>query len=244
MALQPASLPAEYHPSPPEPPEAVIAAAAEEIRGALIKGELDAESGERTIGVSEVCAGFSFAGLPKLGDRHYYPWAVKRLIDAGLVEVLMRPIPVLDPNDAGNWFPRSDEVPSPAYFLRSTPELWRRWRVGMPLLEPSAAPARVAECVTVPTCDPPVARPRWDSGDRTLYFGRRLVKSYDKHSALSQVAIIEAFEEQNWPRAITPPDKVRDVGTTVRDLNRSLPKDSPISFSRDGTGKIRWAVSS
>lgn len=84
-------------------------------------------------------------------------------------------------------------------------------------------------------------RPRWDAGGRTLYFGDRPVKRYEHHPADAQVDVLDAFEKVGWPDAIASgleDDKKRN---TIRDLNKSLGVESPITFHGNGTKTgISW----
>jgi hypothetical protein len=85
-------------------------------------------------------------------------------------------------------------------------------------------------------------KPRWDADARTLWFGKTAVKRYGRHPAENQILVLAAFEELGWPQAIDDPLPGGKLIPTVRDLNKSLGKGSPIVFGRDGTGeRITWS---
>jgi hypothetical protein len=103
--------------------------------------------------------------------------------------------------------------------------------------------------VPVPTAALPVL-PRWDPDSRQLWFGKRLLKSY-RQPALSQVAVLVAFEETGWGAHIDDPlppgpgdrpeDRSLRLHDTIHNLNRGLPAGT-IEFHGDGTGRgVRWA---
>lgn len=83
--------------------------------------------------------------------------------------------------------------------------------------------------------------PRWDAESRTLYFGDRLVKRYDRHPANAQTPVLQAFESAGWPDSITFVFEEGQRGNTIRGLNKSLGKRTPITFHGTGTGDgVRW----
>lgn len=240
VTLVPTDLPTECEPEPPEPPHTFIVEAAEAIRQALVNGTLEPGSGRRTIGLSEAYSAVTIAGQSRQTAEHTARWAVKRIVGAGLVEVLERLPAPIDPNDVNHWFPRSDHESPRAIFLRSTPELWRSWTLGEPILGTSGS--TVDGPRTGESSQEPQPKPRWNADERTLYFGVRALKRYSRHPAEEQIAILEAFEKEQWPGSVQmPAGKKETLGYTVRDLNGSLPPGSPVRFHRDGTGTgVRW----
>lgn len=236
------TFPAEYEPEPPEPPEALVAEAAEVIRDALVEGRLDEKSQQREVRFHAACTGFPTAAAPKVGVRHYFRWAAKRMFEAGLVDVLRYDPDPPRADPPGKYYP-PPSLPDPdlptEYALRSTPELWRRWTIGVPILDAYGVAA------SVPMSGAPTnqhqTKPRWNGEERTLYFGDVLVKRYSGHPATEQISILEAFELAGWPTTVRLPEKKRKLQDTVRDLNKSLSEASPIRFHRDGTGEgVAW----
>ncbi len=87
--------------------------------------------------------------------------------------------------------------------------------------------------------------PEWRSAERDLWFDGVLVKKY-RQAARNQSKILEAFEEEGWPREIDDPlpferglDPKARLRQTVKDLNSST-KNAGIRFSvtraREGVG--------
>src|SRR5262249_6386591 len=48
------------------------------------------------------------------------------------------------------------------------------------------------------------AKPSWDTESRTLYFKGAVCKSFRRH-AENQIELIEAFQEQGWPKSVPTP---------------------------------------
>lgn len=91
--------------------------------------------------------------------------------------------------------------------------------------------------------------PQWDLDRQELWYSGRLIKRYRIPSP-NQIAILSAFEEDEWPPRIDDPlpqhneiDPRRRLNDTIRNLNRS--RISPlIRFSGDGSGQgILWEPS-
>ena len=91
-----------------------------------------------------------------------------------------------------------------------------------------------------------LSMPLWDVSSRMLRIGE-YQKTFDV-KATKQMAILSAFETQEWPQRIADPiahgpndvpkDKMRGV---VYELNKGLGPNCPIQFESDGTGKgICW----
>jgi hypothetical protein len=86
-----------------------------------------------------------------------------------------------------------------------------------------------------PFPEPP--KPRWEK--RKLWFGETLCKWY-KRRAHQQEKILDAFEEEDWPRRIDDPLDKGKLAETIKSLQEAL-RGKPITFERDGTGKgICW----
>lgn len=89
-------------------------------------------------------------------------------------------------------------------------------------------------------------RPNWDSRRRELWFHGRLVKRFKVRSP-NQEAILDAFEEENWPPQIADPlspspgiDPKRRLHDAIKNLNR-YQKARLIQFMGDGTAEgVRW----
>jgi hypothetical protein len=88
--------------------------------------------------------------------------------------------------------------------------------------------------------------PRWDAISRSLTLGGRIVKRYRVPSP-NQQAILAAFEEEGWPRAIDDPlpyaaghrPKER-LHATIRCLNANQ-AEQLLRFRGDGTGeRVLW----
>jgi hypothetical protein len=92
-----------------------------------------------------------------------------------------------------------------------------------------------------PLPDPPM--PRWDKGKRELRFGATLCKTYEK-PAPQQEKILDAFEEEGWPRRIDDPLDDGKLAETIKSLQEAL-RGKPITFRRDGTKEgICWIENS
>jgi len=66
-------------------------------------------------------------------------------------------------------------------------------------------------------------RPHWDPLDRTLMVGDRLVKRL-RRPAANQVKILDAFEEEGWPRGIYDPLPPEDGANSKRRLHNTINK--------------------
>lgn len=92
----------------------------------------------------------------------------------------------------------------------------------------------------------PVGAPKWDVRSRTLSVANVVVKTF-RFSAQNQVAILNAFEEENWSPTVydplTPSDGVepkRRLHDTIKCLNKRH-VNKVIRFSGDGTGQgVCW----
>ena len=88
--------------------------------------------------------------------------------------------------------------------------------------------------------------PLWDHDRQELRLGEVLVKRF-KVPARNQVAILSAFQEEDWPVRIDDPlsprpdlDPKRRLHDTINSLNRNQ-NHALIHFSGDGSGQgIRW----
>jgi hypothetical protein len=93
-------------------------------------------------------------------------------------------------------------------------------------------------------------RPVWDENRRELHFNGHLIKRFRLPSP-NQIAVLAAFEEENWPSKIDDPlppltdqDPKRRLHDTIRNLNRChrLPI---LRFVGDGTGQgVLWGSAS
>ena len=91
------------------------------------------------------------------------------------------------------------------------------------------------------------AKPLWDPNRLELHCHQQLVKRYRVPSR-NQVAILNAFQEDNWPARIDdpiPPDpdrcSKRRLLDTIKNLNRNH-KYRCIRFHGDGTGEgVLWS---
>jgi hypothetical protein len=91
-------------------------------------------------------------------------------------------------------------------------------------------------------------RPLWDERRRALLVGPKIVKQFRLPSP-NQVAILSAFQEEDWPNRIDDPlpprpevDPKRRLHDTIKSLNR-YHKSRLLRFSGDGTGEgVTWAV--
>jgi len=84
-------------------------------------------------------------------------------------------------------------------------------------------------------------RPHWDHLERTLAIGNRVLKRL-RRPAASQVTILNAFEEEGWPRSIYDPlppavgsNPKQRLHNTINKLNANL-LDSVIRFHGNGDG--------
>jgi DNA-binding PadR family transcriptional regulator len=98
---------------------------------------------------------------------------------------------------------------------------------------------------------PPGSFPRWESKHRTLYYGIEVIKQF-RVLAPNQIAVIEAFQEHNWPARVDFPQDLwrskrgmplkRLQNDTVRALNRHQRNPRvQLKFRGDGTGTgVLW----
>jgi hypothetical protein len=92
------------------------------------------------------------------------------------------------------------------------------------------------------------ARPHWQRERRRLSFAGQLVKVY-RQVAFTQVTVLAAFQEEDWPERIDDPlprapgqDPSRRLADTIKNLNRHQ-VNRLIRFSADGTGRgVCWEV--
>lgn len=90
--------------------------------------------------------------------------------------------------------------------------------------------------------------PIWDCGTRSLYFRGNRIKTY-RPNAKTQVLILSAFQECDWPPCIDDPLTLikgtpakRRLNLAIKDLNRTL---SRLEFHGDGSGsRICWNAAS
>lgn len=88
--------------------------------------------------------------------------------------------------------------------------------------------------------------PIWDSDRRVLAFDGKVVKRF-KWRALNQEAVLNAFQEENWPYRIFDPlapqpeqHAKRRLSDTIKCLNRGQ-KNRLVYFRGDGTGQgVVW----
>ena len=92
------------------------------------------------------------------------------------------------------------------------------------------------------------AKPRWDGKDRILYLGQQIVKRYGRRSP-NQEMVLNAFEEEGWPRHMDNPlppksgvvTKCR-LHDTIRWLNRQQ-ENELLRFLGDGSGEgVFWEL--
>lgn len=87
--------------------------------------------------------------------------------------------------------------------------------------------------------DSPIVRPNWDKERRELRFGDATCKRYTR-PAKKQWAVLDAFQEENWPPRIDDPLLGKLRYEAVRQLNSGL---KLIRFTNDGGGDgICWAL--
>ncbi len=92
------------------------------------------------------------------------------------------------------------------------------------------------------------AIPNWDSGSRTFLVGECLVKHFRVPSP-NQEAVLEAFQEEGWPKSIDdplPPVADRQPKRRLRDTIKCLNLNQAarlIRFRGDGTGqRVFWEL--
>ncbi len=91
-------------------------------------------------------------------------------------------------------------------------------------------------------------RPVWKADDRELWFGGLLIKHFDK-PAKKQILLVEAFQEQHWPRWIYDPlprdlgiDRQKRLENAIQRLNGCRLVDL-LWFGSNGTANgIRWEI--
>lgn len=88
-------------------------------------------------------------------------------------------------------------------------------------------------------------KPRWDGSARCLFLGKELIRKY-AHNAYSQMAILQAFQTENWPKRIDNPFRNQAghhckerLRRTVENLNRHV---SFIHFWCDYNGGVCWGI--
>ncbi len=87
--------------------------------------------------------------------------------------------------------------------------------------------------------------PIWDEDRRELRLGNNVCKSYTQTRSPNQIAIIKAFQEDEWPTKIDDPlppkanlNKKRRLNNTITALNHGM---DLIKFRGDGTGEgVIW----
>jgi hypothetical protein len=94
-------------------------------------------------------------------------------------------------------------------------------------------------------------KPRWDPERRQLWFGERLLKSFDRQPATNQIHLIEAFDRAHWKQRVDNPfqcevalgrraPEQEKLKQTCKFLNAGLPPGT-IRFGGDGSGcGVRW----
>ncbi len=105
----------------------------------------------------------------------------------------------------------------------------------------------VLECLLVDLTDDG-AVPVWNSAIGELSLSGVLVKKY-RHPAKNQRLILNAFQEEGWPRKVDDPlpgvhdaDPKRRLSDTVRSLNDNRKNDA-LHFECDGTGEgVIWST--
>jgi hypothetical protein len=74
--------------------------------------------------------------------------------------------------------------------------------------------------------------PRWDSDSLTLSYGEIICRHYKRRNAKNQVAVLDAFQNANWPRSVDSPFKLdRTLREAIDKLNQGLAELSPIHFA-------------
>jgi hypothetical protein len=81
--------------------------------------------------------------------------------------------------------------------------------------------------------------PKWNRVARKLFVNGVLVRTYRRHPARNQTAVLDAFEAAYWAEAIENPIRNDQLGQTLYALNTSM---SPklIRFRGTGDGSICW----
>ncbi len=89
------------------------------------------------------------------------------------------------------------------------------------------------------------AKPHWDARARELWLGKQLVKQF-RRPAINQVQILEAFEEEGWPRSIDDPlpgegpEAKKRLENAIQRLNYDQVRGL-LRFESNGNGDgIRW----
>ena len=144
MPLVPASLPDDCSPCAPAPSTDRIELAAQAICDALRSNRLSRTAGgERVIDALLVCAGFRRPGEEPRDDADDFRWAVRRMIEAGLLEVVESEATQTTnapPNERDDlvWAFRERLFPpesqTPQRLFRATIQLWAKFQGGGPLL--------------------------------------------------------------------------------------------------------------
>jgi hypothetical protein len=92
-------------------------------------------------------------------------------------------------------------------------------------------------------------KPHWDAARRTLFFGEQIVKQY-RAPCPNQEAILNAFQEEDWPPRIDDPlrplddhDSKRRLHDAIKSLNRCHIISGLMRFHGDGTGEgVFWEI--
>jgi hypothetical protein len=149
---------AECPPRPPEPPTGWIETAAMHFASELYRtggGARDCEGEQREVRLAAVPALARRKHAPTPLDPNVMLWTVRKLAETKLVTIQLAPggvsvklsevqrrkragQPVKD--EHGNYLPGVAMVLPPAPFVRSTPELWERWRAGCMFPPPVGKP--------------------------------------------------------------------------------------------------------
>ncbi|MEL6110906.1 MAG: hypothetical protein AAFU85_33280 [Planctomycetota bacterium] len=105
---------------------------------------------------------------------------------------------------------------------------------------PSNETLETFDCVGIVPC--------WDAYTRKLVLGESVVKQF-RWPAVNQEAVLNAFQEEGWPRKILDPlppqpeqDSKRRLADTIKCLNKKQ-TNRLIEFHGDGTGEgVFWEI--
>jgi hypothetical protein len=94
----------------------------------------------------------------------------------------------------------------------------------------------------------PGPRPRWDSDDRKLWLGKKLIRKFPR-DAPDKIPLLEEFEKQGWPPRIDVRDLVPEgvsgkawVKYTVENMNRDI-RGRGLRFHGSGTNlTVGWGL--
>jgi hypothetical protein len=90
-------------------------------------------------------------------------------------------------------------------------------------------------------------KPKWDNVARKLTVANILVKKF-KQEAVNQEAVLNAFQEENWPALIEdpiPPHRDRVASDTLRETVRALnenQKNPCLKFECNGRGQVTFQI--